>query len=54
MDFLVTCKNEDQIKNEGDRVAKSLNVNFSNGQGQRLRSQLWDLAKILTHSSIYA
>ena len=36
MGFLVTCKNEeDPIKNEGTWVATSLNINFSNVQGQK-------------------
>ena len=35
MDVLVTSKNkEDQKKNEGARVAKTLNVDFSHSQGQ--------------------
>ena len=31
---LVTCKNEDQIKNEGARVFTALYINFSDAQGQ--------------------
>ena len=35
MDLLVACKNEeDQIKNEGARVATTLFINFSEAQGQ--------------------
>ena len=34
MVVLVTCKNEDQIKNEGARVATTLYVDFSDAQGQ--------------------
>ena len=35
MDVLVTSKNkEDQIKIEGARVATTLNIDFSNTQGQ--------------------
>ena len=32
MVVLVTAKNEDRIKNEGDRVLKTLNINFSDTQ----------------------
>ena len=31
---LVTCKNEDPIKNVGARVLTTLNINFSDAQGQ--------------------
>ena len=35
MTVLVTCKNEkDQIKNEGARVLTTLNIDFSDAQGQ--------------------
>ena len=35
MVVLVTCKNEeDQIKNEGARVVKTIFINFSDPQGQ--------------------
>ena len=35
MVVLVTCKNEeDPIKNEGARVFTTLNINFSDAQGQ--------------------
>ena len=35
MDFLVTCLyEENQIKNRGDRVFKTLYINFSDAQGQ--------------------
>ena len=35
MVVLVTCKNEeDPIKNEGGRVFTTLNINFSDAQGQ--------------------
>ena len=35
MDFLITCKyEEDPIKNEGARVLTTLNINFSDAQGQ--------------------
>ena len=34
MVVLVTCKNEDPIKNEGARVFTILYINFSDAQGQ--------------------
>ena len=34
MVVLVTCKNEDQIKNEGARVFTTLYINFSDAQEQ--------------------
>ena len=34
MVVLVTCKNEDLIKNEGARVLTTLYINFSDAQGQ--------------------
>ena len=34
MVVLVTCKNEDPIKNESTRVATRLHVDFSRVQGQ--------------------
>ena len=34
MDVLVICKYEDLIKNEGARVLTTLNINFSEAQGQ--------------------
>ena len=34
MVVLVTCKNEDPIKNEGARVFTTLYINFSAAQGQ--------------------
>ena len=34
MGFLVACKNEDTIKNEGARVVTTLFINFSDAQGQ--------------------
>ena len=34
MVVLVTCKNEDPIKNEGARVFTTLYINFSDAQGQ--------------------
>ena len=35
MGVLVACKNEeDQIKNEGDRVVTTLCIDFSHAQGQ--------------------
>ena len=35
IDVLVTCKNEDDsIKNEGARVFTTLNIDFSDAQGQ--------------------
>ena len=35
MGFLGACKNEeDQIKNEGARVVTTLNIDFSDAQGQ--------------------
>ena len=34
MVVLVTCKNEDLIKNEGARVFTTLYINFSDAQGQ--------------------
>ena len=34
MVVLLTCKNEDPIKNEGARVFTPLYINFLNGQGQ--------------------
>ena len=35
MNVLVTFKNtEDSNKNEGDRMATTLNIDFSNSQGQ--------------------
>ena len=35
MTVLVTCKNEkDPIKNEGARVLTTLNIDFSDAQGQ--------------------
>ena len=33
MVVLITCKNEDPIKNEGARVLTTLNINFSDAQG---------------------
>ena len=34
MDALVTSKNKDPNKNEGARVATTLNIDFSQSQGQ--------------------
>ena len=34
MDVLVTSKNKDPNKNEGARVATTLNIDFSHSQGQ--------------------
>ena len=34
MDVLVTSKNKDPNKNEGTIVATTLNIDFSNSQGQ--------------------
>ena len=34
MVVLITCKNEDPIKNEGARVFTTLYINFSDAQGQ--------------------
>ena len=52
---LVTCKNEeDLIKNEGARVLTSLLFDFSDAQGQLIRSQLWNSAEIRTHPSFYS
>ena len=34
MDVFVTSKNKDPNKNEGDRVATTLNIDFSHSQGQ--------------------
>ena len=46
MVVLVTCKNEeDQFTNEGARVLTTLNINFSDAQGQ----PWWDLAEFQTH-----
>ena len=44
MDVLVTSKNkEDPNKNEGARVATTLNINFSHSQGQitAVKGQIW-------------
>ena len=41
-----TCKNEDQNKNEGNRVATSLYINFSDAQGQLTLYQWLDLAEM--------
>ena len=40
MVVLVTCKNEDPIKNEGARAATRLYVNFSDAQGQIIQSSV--------------
>ena len=34
MVVLVSCKNEDLIKNEGTRVVTTLSINFKGAQGQ--------------------
>ena len=52
MDVLVTSKNkEDPNKNEGARVATTLNINFSHSQGHITRA---DLAEIRTHPRYYS
>ena len=52
MDVLVTSKNnEDPNKNEGARVATTLNIDFSHSQEQN--SQRSDLAEIRTHPRCY-
>ena len=54
IDGILTCKNEgDTIKNEGASVFTTLNIDFSDAQGQVTR-QWSDLLGIQTHSSIYA
>ena len=55
MDVFVTSKNkEDPNKNEGARVATTLNIDFSQSQGQiTICSQGSDLAEIRTHPRCY-
>ena len=52
MDVLVTSKNKDPNKNEGARVATTLNIDFSNTQGQ-ITSQRSDLVTNRTHPRCY-
>ena len=59
MYVLVPSKNkEDRNKNEGARVATTLNIDFSNTQGQLTQtlkgSQRSDLAEIRTHPTYYS
>ena len=52
MDVLVTVKNtEYPNKNEGVRVATTLNIDFSHSQGQITQDS--DLAEIQTHPRCY-
>ena len=55
MDVLVTSKNkEEPNKNEGASMATTLNIGFSNTQGQiKLRVQRSDLVEIRTHPRSY-
>ena len=53
MDIVDTFKNkEDPNKNEGARVATTLNIDFSQSQGQ-ITLQGSDLDEIQTHSRCY-
>ena len=55
MAILVTSKyEEDPIKIEGATVATTQNNDFSNTQGQLLRSQRSGLAEIRTHQRYYS
>ena len=51
MVFLVVCKNEDAIKNEGTRVVTTLFIDFSDAQGQITPKSAMEFAEIQTHSS---
>ena len=55
MDVLVTSKSkEDPNKNEGARVATTLNIDFSHSKGQiTLQSRVGSVAQIQTHSRRY-
>ena len=51
MVFLVTCKNkEGPIKNEGARVLTTLNINFSDAQGQLTPQSVVGFGRILDSS----
>ena len=52
MFVLVTCKNEDPIKNEGVRVFTTLYIDFSDAQGE-LTPQLLDGFSPITNSSVF-
>ena len=55
MAILVTSKyEEDPIKIESARVATTLNINFSNTQGQITPRTEVDLAEIRTHPRCYS
>ena len=54
MDVFVTSKNkEDPNKNEGARVATTLNIDFSQSQWQITLQSKSDLAEIRTHPRCY-
>ena len=54
MNVFVSSKNkEDPNKNEGARVATTLNIDFSHSQGQITLSQESDLAEMRTHPRCY-
>ena len=54
MHVFVTSKNKEvPNKNEGARVATTLNIDFSQSEGQIICSQGSDLAEIRTHPRCY-
>ena len=40
MVFLVNCKNEDPIKNDGSKLFTTLNIDLSDTQGQLTRQSM--------------